>query len=76
MVFFLFNEAIPSLLITAGEVMGEEEDPQRLFNEVFLLVSLLPALLGSPRREPGLLKPPAPPGGAGGGAKKCGQGGN
>lgn len=30
---FLFNKAIPSLLITAVEVMGEEKDPQHLYNE-------------------------------------------
>lgn len=41
---FLFNEATPSLLISAGEVMGEEEDPQPLYIEVFLLVILLAAL--------------------------------
>lgn len=32
---FLFNKAIPSLLITAVEVMGEEKDPQHLYNEGF-----------------------------------------
>jgi len=35
--FFLFNKAVPSLLLTAGEVIGEEDDPQRLYNETFFV---------------------------------------
>lgn len=36
------------------EVVGEEEEPQHLYNEVFVLVNLLPVLLGCSHR---LLQP-------------------
>lgn len=34
--FFLFNRALLSLLVTAGEALGEEEGPRHSCNEVFL----------------------------------------
>lgn len=37
--FFLFNKAIPSLLITSGKVLGKKEEPQHLYNEGLFLAS-------------------------------------
>lgn len=55
----MFNEAVPSLLITAGEVAREEEEPQHLYHEGGFVDKLLPVLLGFPCRELVLLTPPA-----------------
>lgn len=65
----MFNKVLPSLIVTAGEVMGEEEDPQHLY-EGFFVGKPATRTAGAPSQGTCTLKTSCSPGVT----KKCARG--